>query len=562
MMTENHPPHSRMDVWTPDYFHHYDSLGHDAANLDDATEALRVAKQELDDTEQQLKDDEKEMEKLRSIIKEETDRIELVSTHWFYGTTLFQPQLWFRGGCTGKIRRAEAKLKKARDEDLPVRLSSVEDCQTRLPNLLGVVEEGSLQFEVSANAASERQAMKARVILENPSSEIVRLQSEESTAQGKLRGFNSECEVLDEITVQLVNGQEQYNMTNRLLKQALAHKQKCNELRNQQVTMARPSEVLQAKHQHESFTETRMPTGTRSVVVRRKQDPIPHVFLVDRRNNILMTNFPCPSGCGYLITSHDSHCCHSCVQGNGHAWRCQRKPLNTQEGAQAKLDHWNQQRIAHTKALSSQEDASKRKFNKARNDAISIERRCAEALRRIPLTIRERYPAFCGFVGSTTSVVSHGSSESVQQEMERVNRSQSLLAEHLSAVEHITTRTKAEAAEMEERLSALQSLEELENTRIFNQIRSQVFHDHGSSSLPPPRNPAYMGAAESSSLPSAPTEEQVLTSSVVESNDNDLSQEFAVARGVEPVQAEAPVLVSFEKSQEDTSIPMASAMLW
>ena len=34
------------------------------------------------------------------------------SFHWFYGRTLLQPQLWFNGGCKGKIERANAEIEK------------------------------------------------------------------------------------------------------------------------------------------------------------------------------------------------------------------------------------------------------------------------------------------------------------------------------------------------------------------------------------------------------------------------------------------------------------------
>jgi hypothetical protein len=447
---------------------------------------------------------------------------------------------------------------------LPAKLSSTQACQTQLPDLFGAVEEQLLRFELSANAASEREAMKARAILENPSSEIVRLQHEESTIQRQLTRCNIECEAMDEIIVQLIIGQEQYNAATRNLQEALAHKQQYDELRKHPIVMAKPMEILQGSHRHGSYAETWMPNGTKSVIVRMNKDRHKHLFLLDKHNRFLMTNFPCPNGCGFLVTWHDSHCCGACARGSGHHdQRCQRKPLHTQEDARAKMTRWKQDRIAHNNVLSAEDDASNRKFNQARKDAKSAERMGAQALTRIPFTIRERYPALCSSLRSENYLVANsphggcGCSQigSIQQEIAMVKRSQSFLTEQLSAVEHLMTRSKDEAAEMEQKLTMIQSLEEQENTRIFNQLRTQVLGNE-SSSLPPPINPAFRDSM--SSLPSAPTEEQVLAS-ILESNE--LSHEFAVARQIEPVPAEASMIVSSPVSRQDCTIPMASATL-
>ena len=37
-------------------------------------------------------------------------KIDLLETHWFYGTTALQPQLWLKGGVQGKIARQKMKL--------------------------------------------------------------------------------------------------------------------------------------------------------------------------------------------------------------------------------------------------------------------------------------------------------------------------------------------------------------------------------------------------------------------------------------------------------------------
>lgn len=478
----------------------------------------------------------------------------------------WQPQLWLRGGCRGKIRRAEKKLIKARDDDLPTRISATQACQTDLPELFSAVEEHGFQFEISANAASEREAMKARAVLENPSSALVRLQHEESTIERRVSRYTKECEVLDEIIVQLVHGQEQYLRVTRVLEESISHRQQYNELRNHQAVMAKPMAILQASHLHESYAETWMPNGTKSVMVQVKKDHHKHLFLLDKHNRVLMTNFPCPGGCGYLVTWHSSHCCGACSDGTcQHGQRCQKKPLNCQDGARAKLTHWNQQRIAYAKVLSAEDDASRRKLSMAREESKGAYRMCAQQLDRIPFTIRERYPAFCGPLASENCVFPntvHGgcgcSQEvaSIEGEIQMTKRAHSVLTEQLSSAEHIRTRVKDETAEIEEKLLCVQSLGEQEHKNIFDQLRIQVLLNE-SPSLPPPTNPAFV---DEMSQPSAPSEEQVLASDL---ESNELSHEFGVARQIEPVQAEEIIIVSSPESegQENSNIPIARATL-
>ena len=66
--------------------------------------------------------------------QEQRDRIDLVSSHWFFGNTALQPQLWLRGGVEGKKKRAEAKLGRAEGEH-PALVQAIRASEAALPAL-------------------------------------------------------------------------------------------------------------------------------------------------------------------------------------------------------------------------------------------------------------------------------------------------------------------------------------------------------------------------------------------------------------------------------------------
>ena len=117
---------STPDVLSVDFFQFYDELDLDASSLEDASSALKEAKTQRDQLQRELSKLQKELRTLRAFVKEQKDRIGLVSTHWFYGTTLLQPQLWLRGGCKGKIERARIKLEKVENQELPKLQSDIQ----------------------------------------------------------------------------------------------------------------------------------------------------------------------------------------------------------------------------------------------------------------------------------------------------------------------------------------------------------------------------------------------------------------------------------------------------
>ena len=94
----------------PDFFPRYDALGAESASLDGVEASLSRASAALGKERGDLEHEKSLLLKNESYTREQKERIELVSNHWFYGTTALQPQLWLRGGAQGKIDRAKAKL--------------------------------------------------------------------------------------------------------------------------------------------------------------------------------------------------------------------------------------------------------------------------------------------------------------------------------------------------------------------------------------------------------------------------------------------------------------------
>ncbi|KAL7573259.1 hypothetical protein ACA910_003404 [Epithemia clementina (nom. ined.)] len=127
-------------IITLSFFDRYDALGDDASKLSQAKLACQKAELALTDLKTKLQSAQDEIRSNRSIFDEQTKRIQLFSTHWFYRSTAFQPKLWLNGGCAGKIARAKAKLEKCENE-YPDLLAKEAQLQELLPEATRVVHE-------------------------------------------------------------------------------------------------------------------------------------------------------------------------------------------------------------------------------------------------------------------------------------------------------------------------------------------------------------------------------------------------------------------------------------
>ena len=96
------------------WFANFDGMTAEIDELHDITDRIAASHAIVEKTREWHKRETAAREKSDNFIKEQVDRIELVNSHWFFGSNMLQPQLWMRGGTQGKISRAQVKLDAAR----------------------------------------------------------------------------------------------------------------------------------------------------------------------------------------------------------------------------------------------------------------------------------------------------------------------------------------------------------------------------------------------------------------------------------------------------------------
>lgn len=486
-----------MRVLTKEFFRYYESLGRDASELEDVRISLQRAKKEQDDVHSKLQCQQERLKSIRCSIEEEKKRIELTSSHWFYGTTTLQPQLWLRGGCKGKVERARKKIVKAQEEDIPNTAVEIETCQIQLPDLQKITKEKSDQFKVSSNATSERRAMKDQAVLEYPSINLSQLQQQESILGQKNAKVGKEEHTLEEVVSQLVATSIKYQSAKDQLKKASNHIDQLKNNESEYYNVPKPIDVLnRANQSNNPYTKTIHTNGeTKTVIVHSKQSSPEDFFCLNRNGKILSTNFPCPGGCGFLVTWHQTHCCNACArtstdEGDGdcnirHGQQCGRTSLSTQKGAKEKWEAMKQKRQSYQSSLSKERNEIEKSFNKAREDSKQADRICAQALVSIPITVRETYFSVCNSLLRLDNSKSSSSSQfcgrnskinmnNIREELLSVENSQARLSQQLGTVRQLLAQVQREGANTREQLKDTQILAKEEQDRIFDQLRNQV----------------------------------------------------------------------------------------
>jgi hypothetical protein len=488
------------DILSSEFFNLFDQLEQDAASLDTSTEALTQAKTTRDETQVKLRNVKNQLGKTRSIIKEQKDRIRLVANHWFYGSTLLQPQLWLKGGCQGKIRRATAKLEKATDQDMPELLAEITSLQeVVLPRAQASVDEQLVRFDLSANAASGRQVMRERVFAEYPSQKLLQFQQEEESLERRTTNIVREIQNLDDVMPKLTEGQRCYQKSTNLLEESLRRNEKFQEIQAKPVTTPSPAEVLRSRN-HRSRSETRVPNGTRIITIDQHNGE-KDIIHMDRPGNILTTNFPCPNQCGFLITRYGTHCCNACRNRSGsHGPRCQRKIVVSQQCAQTKLQNLKLREQAHQSELSRENDACNKAFASARQEAKQGERLVRQALSTIAVSIRERYTVVCN--GLQARMVAPSSSGTggcpcskvratdIGKELSKVSEAQLNLTEQVSSAEQLQSQIRQDGEDVQHQLGSTRSIMEAEQNRLFLELRERVLLSGNPTSTTAPEQPA------------------------------------------------------------------------
>eukprot|EP00934_Nitzschia_sp_Nitz4_P004990 Nitzschia sp. Nitz4//scaffold121_size67750//16701//18257//NITZ4_006064-RA/size67750-processed-gene-0.5-mRNA-1//1//CDS//3329534339//4980//frame0 len=511
-------------VGSIDFFHYFDALQLDAKSLESASEALKTAKLERESSQKKLANGQKKLRKTKAFIKEQRDRINLVSHHWFYGTTIFQPQLWLRGGCQGKIERARIKLARAQEDELPKLQETIQQIQVvELPRLEAQVHRHLTQFEISANAASERQVMRHRVVQQFPSHLLLKLTSRQEEVETQIKSLEKDAEGLEDVISQLFQGDKVYDQALAGFATAKRHNKRLQELQASPVLIPRPLDSLNSKTRRRS--ETLVADGTKVVTIHQLRGPS-DAFHVNKRGKVLATNFPCPNGCGFVVTWHETHCCGACQRYQGcHGLRCDSRPIDSQIGAQQKLIDFQLKRKQHARKVSSEEDACNRSFSEARSQAKQAERMIHQALRQITPSVRERYPSECTrlIFAPKPCGCPHGGANTpslramdIAEEEEAISFHRNLLSQHSDTVRKLQTSIRHEKEKLDAQRCSLDSEIEGESDHIFEQLRSTATETATHSIQPEDsfRPPAFAPHDPSSiPTPTAPSEEDVYSGS-------------------------------------------------
>ncbi|KAL7573890.1 hypothetical protein ACA910_012456 [Epithemia clementina (nom. ined.)] len=276
-------------IITPSFFNEYDALDDDASKLKQAELACQKAEIALSDVRNRLQSTQDEIRSNRSNFDEQTKRIQLVSTHWFYGSTAFQPQLWFRGGCAGKIARAKAKLEKCETE-YPDLLAKETQLQERLPEATRVVHEANGVYNACQNADTTRQQMFDQVIERHPSSKLLALQEQSQTLSSRLDRVCGYCQQVRKAKTLCTRARSELNRAERC--------------------------INQGQRSQEEFHS-----------YQREWQSLP-VHRGGGGDNSITTIIKCPGDCGYAKSSwHATHCCNACQykkKHHDHGTQCER----------------------------------------------------------------------------------------------------------------------------------------------------------------------------------------------------------------------------------------------
>lgn len=208
------------------FFQRYDSLQQEASDLIAVQAVLKTLEDRHTRLDTEAKNATSELQRNAACIDEQENRIQLVSTHWFYGTTALQPQLWFRGGCRGKISRAKAKLANA-IERVPEleRNKEAADINERLAHM----EKESHQAVVDRKqeAADECASMHESVVQEHASppmreleQQLAKLQESKETVYVRVKELGQIRDSLSQAETSLRSADRDIDRAERLFRNA------------------------------------------------------------------------------------------------------------------------------------------------------------------------------------------------------------------------------------------------------------------------------------------------------------------------------------------------------
>lgn len=212
-------------VLSVEFFQHYDNLAPTASLKPSLQKTWEEAKNECDKVNGDRSKLVKRVVETQTCIIQETNNISLASSHWFYGTTLLQPQLWLSGGCQGKIERSRQAIQERSKEMQELGAALDEIDSNVLPPLVAHEQETREKLQVADDAETERKAMMELATTECPSDELQRLQEEEKALKEKLVESAKLDEQMNLAVFKLTEAHCKYRKAVSVLKTAKRHDQ-------------------------------------------------------------------------------------------------------------------------------------------------------------------------------------------------------------------------------------------------------------------------------------------------------------------------------------------------
>ena len=198
------------------FFQRFDELTAKAVLLANAPAALHAAQTAVNHAQGQLQHQRKALSKNMAFAQEQRDRIDLVSSHWFFGNTALQPQTWLRGGVKGKKERAEAKLERAEGE-YPALVQAIRASEAALPALQERLNGCRSAHARRAQIERELTTMRDDAVKAHPSQQLVKLQAEHASATQQASTWSQHANGLHGAVQACHGGKEHYHKaTNKL----------------------------------------------------------------------------------------------------------------------------------------------------------------------------------------------------------------------------------------------------------------------------------------------------------------------------------------------------------
>jgi hypothetical protein len=461
-------------------------------------------------------------------IQEQTNRIALVSTHWFYGTTIYQPQLWLRGGCAGKIARAQRKLETAQQQAAQLdqgQLQAQAEYQTSQDRLT----QCQAMWTQSSRAAERRNQLLDQLVVQHyPSAHLEYLMTDATRHQNTIA-------TLANRTVELEDIGRSFDQVGQQLERSLAL----------------ASEAEMALHHVQRLEREIATFGSTSASTTNSRGSVPvvhhhhhHHDCRDRNSTRQPGSFHSQRGGHAVVQTHRSH---------GHSHHCS---TNTTIVNDFDMERRNNNFIQMERDQRTATDALHKAQANLKEGSITIERAVEKLIQYIRchgiVNTKANPPSrLIVLGGATMSSQSIATLTAVEDLRLQVIQLQSLRDEHKATILELENYLRLDRGIAQEALLGTQTQITAEKTRIFDSLRAQtMMHSSSSSSFPV--------------VPSAPNEDsqsyhpprgrgETIRGAAVAEIPVLMPSDLATDGGPILVAAETPVLIPTERLSSETT---------